>query len=338
MLHFFDNDCVGEKVKKIITRQRRDRVRGAIVGAAIGDALGMPAEGFHPRSIKKYYGKIREFRNPNPEKSFHKLRKGQWTDDTQLMLAIGESIVDKKCIDYYDIAKRHVELYNEKRGWGKSTRQSVERMLGGMNWWEAGEPNGAGNGPPMKIAPLGILYEKYPEFDVNTAIINISRMTHQDPRPAIAAILQAQAVRIALNGTVRDIKFYLRESYKLAKKVEEGFFGGEKVNRLSIVIKKAFLLKNLGPTVLRKRIGARCYINQSFPLTHVMVYKYCFNSALCLKKIVNLGGDADTTGAMAGAIVGALNGFSSFPEKWIEELEQSERLLELADNLWRLTI
>lgn len=169
----------------------KNKVRGAIVGVAIGDALGMPAESLKPNTIKKYYGKITTYRTP-VKKHFHNLKRGQWTDDTQLTLAIGESIIKMNGIDFEDIAKAHVDAFNEsRRGWGKTTQQGCQRLIMGDNWWESGGSVGAGNGPPMKIAPVGVLYglDIINKTEMVASCVNISKMTHGDSRAAVAAVV-----------------------------------------------------------------------------------------------------------------------------------------------------
>lgn len=68
-----------------------------------------------------------------------------------------------------------------------------------------------------------------------------------------------------------------------------------------------------------------------------MLYKYVDNLQECMEKIINQGGDADTTGALAGSILGAVYGYSKFPEKWRRGLEDRARLIRLADDLYSLS-
>ena len=118
----------------------RSRARGAIVGTAIGDAFGMPVEGLDPATIVGRFGCLRSMvspRNGTWAHRTHKLRRGQWTDDTQLMLAIGESIVSKGFLDFGDIAKRHVLCLSDPRGWGRSTLTGIGRIKAGVSWWNS---------------------------------------------------------------------------------------------------------------------------------------------------------------------------------------------------------
>ena len=105
----------------------KDRIRGAIVGVAIGDALGMPVEGLSPKTISDCYGWINSYRTPKRWRKIHKnLKRGQWTDDTQLTIAIAESIIRKNSIDYNDIAGAHIGAFqSERRGVGPSDKRRV---------------------------------------------------------------------------------------------------------------------------------------------------------------------------------------------------------------------
>ena len=202
----------------------RDNVRGAIVGVAIGDALGMPVESLHPQTIKKYFKWVKTYRSPNLKtRTFHKLKRGQWTDDTQLTLAIGESIINNKKVDFNDIAKRHVDVFlNGRRGWGRATSNSIQRIVDGTNWWDAGEPNAAGNGPPMKIAPIGVLYglDVISKIELVTICTNISKMTHNDPRAIVGAIIQAYLVGITLKYGKCCLEREIPRVWRLADAIE----------------------------------------------------------------------------------------------------------------------
>lgn len=312
----------------------KDKVRGAIIGVAIGDALGMPAEGLSPKSIKKYYGKISTYRTPR-KKHFHNLKKGQWTDDTQLTLAIGESIIKMKGLDFEDIAEAHIVAFNSsRRGWGKTTQQGCQRLLVGCEWWEAGGNSGAGNGPPMKIAPVGVLYglEIINITEMIAACVNISKMTHGDPRAAVAAIAQAYLVGkaiksdggLALWQIFDDLSQF---TYRLEPSSD---------NMLSDKLRRACEWNNSNPELIRKVLGAGAFVNESLPFTYAMLMKFKSNIEGCLEALVNMGGDSDTNASMAAAILGAAYGYKAFPQKWRRGLEDRKRLVSLADGIYNM--
>jgi ADP-ribosylglycohydrolase len=318
---------------------KKDRIRGAIIGTAIGDALGMCVEGLSPSTIKRYYGLVKGYRTPNKEcrSPYHNLERGQWTDDTQLMLDIGESIVAKRGIDYEDIIKRHISSFNERRGWGKATTKSIQRAIAGTKWWESGEPGAAGNGPPMKIAPLGILYgaEIIDEFELMTISTNLSRMTHMDPRPNIASVIQCLLIGAALKSGIKGLKQALEMSPCISSTLEQ-FLSFCATNRLGTKLYKALCKTCKKDSEIRDEVGVKAFVNESFPFTCAMVLKHCDDLEWCLIRIINQGGDADTTGAMAGAMLGAAYGYSEFPIRWKRGLEDKKRLLTLADNLYKM--
>lgn len=326
----------------------KDKVRGAIVGVAIGDALGMPAESLNPKTIEKYYKWIESYRTPNPKTgTWHKLKRGQWTDDTQLTIAIGESIVRKNGIDFNDMAESHINAFrNSRRGWGKATIQGCQKMMSGTNWWQAGNPNAAGNGPPMKIAPVGVLYglDKINHLEMINACINISKMTHGDPRAIIGAILQAYLIGMALKvNDIETLKGYILQLDSMCAKLENAdemswdIYSEQsltfQIDRLDLEGK----LKEADDSSIRKTFGARAFINESLPFTYAMILKYGQNLKICMEHIINQGGDSDTTGAMAGAILGAFYGYSKFPKQWRWRLEDRARLVKLADNLYEMS-
>jgi ADP-ribosylglycohydrolase len=329
---------------KMVNTKTRSRARGAIVGTAIGDALGMPVEGLDPVTIASKFGRLHSMVAPMSgtwARHTHNLRRGQWTDDTQLMLAIGESVVSKGFLDFDDIAKRHVLCLNDPRGWGKSTLTGIGRIKAGVSWWNSAAHDGAGNGTPMKIAPLGILLAlgKINEFEARTAVINISRMTHGDPRPAIAGIIQMDAVAKAILRGPAGIHTGLQYSPAFAEQLEIAFGVSTEDEQgyrsLSQALRLAIEMCNKHMTLseIRDVIGARSFVVESFPFTVAAVLKYCDNPEACLIELAAQGGDADTTCAMAGALLGAAHGLSSFPERWRRPLEGYTRLVALADGL-----
>ena len=318
----------------------KSRVRGAIIGTAIGDALGMPVEGLKPDTILERYGSVRSFLAPKKgtwAKRSHNLARGQWTDDTQLMLAIGESIVDRGCLDFGDIAKRHILTMKEKRGWGGSTITGISKIKAGVNWWNSAKPDGAGNGTPMKIAPIGVLLglRKIAEFEFSSTVVNISRMTHGDPRPAVAGILQASAIACGIIGGPKGLCASIINSPHHARALEETFGKASQGPQISECLDKALdLACTSSVSQIRNAVGAGCFVAESFPFTFALVWKLGDDPESCLQTIINQGGDADTTGAMAGALLGSAYGLSGFPSRWRRGLEAYKRLLSLADKMF----
>lgn len=313
----------------------KDYVRGVIVGVAIGDALGMPAESLSPVSVQKHYGNINTYRTPRRH-SFHKLKRGQWTDDTQLTLAIGESIIKMKGINFEDIADAHISAFNSsRRGWGKTTIQGCQKLIMGCDWWDAGGNSGAGNGPPMKIAPVGVLYGLgiINLTELIATCVNISKMTHGDVRAGVAAVVQAYLVgKAIMNDEPYNLMCEISEVYKLARRIED-FSEDSLTGKLELMP----MIKGLKyDKQIRDIFGAGAFVNESLPFTYSIILKYQGNIEKCLEALVNMGGDSDTNASMAGAILGAFHGYKAFPQKWRRGLEDRKRLIKLADDLYDL--
>jgi len=321
----------------------RSRVRGAIVGTAIGDALGMPAEGMTPQAIAQMYGRLRSFANPKGgtwAHTHHQLGRGQWTDDTQLMLAIGESLLAKKHVDFRDIADRHISAMAEKRGWGGSTVTGVSKIRAGVNWWNSAKPEGAGNGTPMKIAAVGAVAGLgfLKPFDMASTVINISRMTHGDPRSAIAGIIQAEAIAIAIKGGPAALRLYLAQADQRAESWERCVGSQAPLLSANMSAGQSIIMRGGDLENLRSALRAGCFVVQSFPFTiSAVLLMFDLPPDECLSRIVEQGGDTDTTGAMAGAVLGAAHGMASFPARLRRGLEGYKRLIALADGLCAMT-
>jgi len=319
----------------------KDKVRGAILGTAIGDALGMPAEGKSPDTIRKIYGRINSYRNPksaNGKPFHHNLSADMWTDDTQLMVAIGQTLARKKRIDYDDIAQNHIIAFKSRRGWGKATINSIQRMVSGVHWSEAGEPGAAGNGVAMKIAPIGVLFglKKINNFEMINVVTNIGRMTHGDTRAIIAAIGQCHLIASAIQYGEVGLRFELYNLHYIIKDLERSF--GYSGVPLSDVLERALVMSENkeSNSSIRDEIGAGPFVLESFPFTCALVHRH-LSIEECMETIINLGGDADTTGAMAGSMLGAAYGYSKFPFKWRKGLEDRTKLLRMSDSILKMS-
>lgn len=152
----------------------RNKVRGMVIGGAIGDALGMPVETWTPEKIKEVHPEgITRFVPPKGHKWFdpEKTPAGSTTDDTQLTIATMQGLIaghdnrkGSSFEPYMDgIAQAHCTAMKATTdGWGTTTRDAIRRLQNGVHWSISGkttEPHrGTGNGVPMKIAPLEAFY------------------------------------------------------------------------------------------------------------------------------------------------------------------------------------
>ncbi len=297
----------------------KDKFRGSLLGTAVGDSIG-----------KFFEGSARLDQN-NVESKVLEQRELTWTDDTQMTIGLAESLVEREGFDGEHMAKLFARNYDPARGYGPSTSKVLERIRRGEPWdlpandtiWGEGS---YGNGAAMRIAPVGLLYGgnlgKVREIAEAT-----SRITHTHPLGVDGAVLQAQAVALAAQSVPGED--FLPEEF-LKALVEQT--GNEMyVKKLE---KVGQLLKSPGDVAKELGNGMEAFNSVPAAIYSFLVSPMKFKDAV--SGAVALGGDADTIGAMTGAISGAYLGASSIPADWIDKLEQRATLEVLSDKLFMM--
>lgn len=283
----------------------KDRFRGAVLGLAIGDALGMPVEGLSSVEIEDNFGAIDDF-IPSPDGS----EAGEWTDDTEEMLILSESIINSVYLDPHDFSRRFVSAMNSGKlvKAGPTTKKAVYNLQMGATWVHSGVDADT-CGAAMRVAPIGLIYNFSFELVEKYAYIQ-SMVTHKGK----AAIGGAVAVAMVIASLCHQ---YDRESIS-----KEVITKTEKYDKLVS-----------GKIASGAADGVSIYAWDAVPAAF-----YCFltfNSyEECVLNAVNMGGDTDSIGAMAGAMKGAELGISNIPQKWVEEVRDTHYLQEVAEQLY----
>jgi ADP-ribosylglycohydrolase len=318
----------------------RERLRGSLLGQALGDALGFVVEAEPPEVARNYVdqwlrtGRAAERAHPG----FH---FGQYSDDTQLARELLRSYRDAGGWDPAAFAVRIAELFQEQRevGAGRGTRSAALRLLSGVPWAEAGTPAPyAGNGSAMRAGQLGLLFS-HPET-VSRAAREQSRITHLDSRCAAGAVAVARAVSLAASaGPVLPAEFLTA----IARSVEpEDRSMAEAIEGLqewaSYPPRQAAELvhrRGLDPAHPVWR-GISAYV---IPSVLWSLYAFLrspddYWESICTA--IAVGGDTDTMAAIAGAISGARLGPAALPQDLLAQLTDrgewgAADLSELAD-------
>ena len=296
-----------------LTLLDRQRFRGALLGLAVGDALGTTAE-FMPRGT---FAPITDIVGGGP----FGLPAGAWTDDTSMALCLAESLVECRGFDPVDQLERYVRWY---RGGhlsstgrcfdiGNATRAALHRFERTREPYPGdAAPTAAGNGPLMKLAPIPLAFALRPEEAVENAALS-ARTTHGDPRAADAARDLAARIVRALHGAGKDAVLAAGAAGDLHPEVAA-------VARGSFRSKVPPEIRGTGFVVdaLEAALWA-LHTTTSFA-----------DGALAA---VNLGDDADTTGAIYGQLAGAHYGVEAIPAPWRERLILHDEIALLADAL-----
>jgi ADP-ribosyl-[dinitrogen reductase] hydrolase len=333
---------------------RVDRVRGCLLGSAVGDALGAPLEGLSSQQIKSHYGRVKNYVDGVQawkRKPYRWRLPGLYTDDTQQALALCDLLLEHGRVEPERLAELYMSLATPKgafvgahRGIGRSFRQVLAALDRGVPAHLTGQP-GAGIGAAMRIAPLPLYFGDDIDGLFESAMA-ASLVTHRDIRSLSGAMAVAHTIRRLVHGEPRDPSLLLWVASDLVKDetrmVEEHAHAVIKVREHGRCLPRAVahaesVLEQPRDRALMalvdeaNRHGADPWCKrptQGFPPACIPTCLYLllttdsFEEAIC--DVVNLGGDTDTAGAILGAMAGAYYGVDSIPKRWLEGLQNRD--------------
>ncbi len=298
----------------------KSKFRGVLIGTAVGDALGAPMEGWSFEKAQSAYSDTAGW------KMFH----GRYTDDTEMMIGVAESLIRNNGFNGADMARTFIQNYDVKRGYGPGSTGALTRIRAGESWDEAskklfGGGGSYGNGAAMRIAPVGLFY-----YDNPTALREVayqsSQITHANELGKEGAALQAFAIALAVRGQKEGMLAELKEF------VHNGVYK-DKIRGIERLLDNE-------PTeeeIVAKLGNGMAAFNSVPTAIHSFLRADSFEDSVI--HAVRLGGDTDTIGAMTGAISGAYYGDGAIPREWMEQLEDGEKgkryIKMLADELYR---
>lgn len=297
---------------------------GALLGLAAGDALGTTLEFTSPGSFEP----LSDIVGGGP----FKLEPGQWTDDTSMALCLAESLVECGGFDARDQLERYVRWYRHGHwsctgrcfdigGTTATALQAFERggdPLGGPT-----DPFSAGNGSIMRLAPVAMRFADDPARAVDHCALS-SRTTHGAPEAVDACRYFGGLIVGALRGASKDE--LLSERYSPAEPIADG----ELAQKIDEVARGSF--KKLHPP----QIKGSGYVVKSLEAALWAFYTTTdFRSGALAA--VNLGDDADTTGAVYGQIAGAYYGAEAIPDTWRQKIAMRADIEALASALFEHT-
>ncbi len=308
----------------------RDRFRGILVGTAVGDALGLPGEGISPRRAKKLFSGVWR----------HRLLagRGMISDDTEHTLFVAQSLLSHP--QSHELFGRRLAwalrwwLVSLPAGVGFATLRAILRLWVGFGPFRSGV-HSAGNGPAMRVAPIGGFFASRLEL-MDGFVSAATTITHTDPK----ALTGARAVALLTAWVVRDD---LRERPDL-----DDFLGVLRTAGAENG-KWETLLDAVGDAVRRRlpvdefaqslqlRRGVTGYVYHTVPVVVYAWFRHFGDFEATVTAVLDCGGDTDTTGAIAGALAGAVVGEAGIPPKWIDGILDWPRnpklLVQVADRL-----
>jgi ADP-ribosyl-[dinitrogen reductase] hydrolase len=292
----------------------QSRARGSLLGLACGNLLGLPNEFARSPRVP-----------PVTEIDPAELQR-DWDDDLAQAVELCEALLCPGGFEASDFAARLSRWARTNgRGIGLQTRDVLAAYGSGLtpfeaahSVWERSGRRAAGNGGVMRIAPVGLRCSDEPESLARIAW-EATAVTHWDPRCTQSAFAVASAVAALLHGE-NALEAALQASSSLSEP------DAELLDRLAACPR--FELEDLG---LRAEPGS------GYTLTCAAVGLWAVEQAedapSTLLAVVNAGGDTDTNGAVAGALLGARHGVAAWPERWLARIPGRARLEGLADAL-----
>lgn len=309
----------------------REQWVGCLVGQCIGDAVGAPVEGLPPKDCQKHVEKV--LRQGILDDTFlGQSRFGQYTDDSQLARELLLSLVEHGQFHIADYAGRIARLFRsgEVVGAGKATAEVARRLSEGVAPDEAGIPApSAGNGSAMRVAPIGLWYADQPEALI-AAAKEQSRITHQDNRCAAGAVAVAGAVALALRGGSLSPEPFLAELSEWVRAVDQTVaFDVYQLSSwvsLSPDAASTFMARaGLCPGYEGEWQGISGYVVSSVLWSLYSFLRSPSDFLQTIETAVAVGGDVDTTAAMAGAMSGAYLSVTKLPVHLCERVTDQGR-------------
>jgi ADP-ribosyl-[dinitrogen reductase] hydrolase len=290
-----------------LTEDLISRARAAFIGMAIGDALGAPAEFMTRGEIKDKYGVLQEMVGGG----WLRLKPGQVTDDTDMALCIARGIAKAGGWSLTGIADNFAAWLKSKPiDVGDTCRRGIRNYM--LNGVLETQPNNwdGGNGAAMRMLPVAL-------FTVGDADLlercarQQAHLTHNQVISDAACITLGSLVHLALTG--RSLRRMRREVDEMVVKYPS--FGFDPY----------------------KGLATGYVVDTMQTVFHCLFRSRSFEG--CVIDTVNQGGDADTTGAIAGALAGAYYGEESIPARWRKKLDRKvlAEITELAETVVRLS-
>jgi len=300
---------------------RRSRYRGALLGLAVGDALGTTVEFSAPGSFEL----VTTIVGGGP----FGLATGQWTDDTSMALCLAESLVERRGFDARDQMERYLRWWRE--GYWSSTgrcfdigitiRGALERFMAtGEPFSGSTDPHSAGNGSLMRLAPVALAFAGSPERAMDLAGES-SRTTHGAQSCVDACRYFAGLLVGALEGRSKGELLAPRfspvdgywETHQLHPEIDEVAAGSFRRREPPVIVGSGWVVRSL-EAALYALAGTSSFEEGAL-------------------RAVNLGDDADTTGAIYGQLAGAFYGVEAIPEPWRRPITLRVEIEALAERL-----
>ena len=300
-----------------------DQYRGCLIGLALGDALGVPFEFWKKENVIKYFDN-HDLEIKNFSRGDINFPAGFYSDDTAMMICLAESLLEKN-FDLDDQFERYQKWYltgyatpfdDRCYGIGQQTLKSLMSKID-FNKMDGSDERAGGNGSLMRCAPIGLYYQNQHKEIENKSLL-ASYLTHNYHLSGWTCVILNAIISLIINGyDKKQILSEIKNIYKNTapdeiKKILEVDYGsmGEFSHNVS------------GYSIDTLKIALWSWLTSE-------------NYLESIKKVILLGNDTDTFGAVTGAIAGCYWGYDSIPIEYKLPVKKHDFIVNLAEKLWQ---
>jgi ADP-ribosylglycohydrolase len=307
---------------------KRDRILGGLWGSLVGDALGVPVEFINRETVQHY--PVTDMRGYGT----HDQPPGTWSDDGAMILCTVDSLLNHE-FNLADLGDRFLRWMDNDL-WtatgivfdvGGTTSGALRRISNGIPAEQAGGQSEEcnGNGSLMRIIPAVLRFADEPTAQFASRIEKISAITHGHARSRMACAFYGLVIRSLVQG------WNLKAALDMARAEFSVYERAEEFKRFRHILEDDFTSLPQG------EILSTGYVLHTL---HASLWCLFTTSSFeeCVLKAVNLGGDTDTTGCVAGGLAGVHYGMSAIPEKWIRSLPRHDEVETLFNQFAELIL
>jgi poly(ADP-ribose) glycohydrolase ARH3 len=321
------------------------KFKGCILGVMIGDVLGSCVEGArscfvlrdHPNGLTEYQHGARGY--------------AKYTDDSEMTLALAKSLIRMHGIcDPEDCANSYASDFQVSRGYGSTAIQILLDLRNGVSFMSTATryiPGGSyGNGSVMRISPIGLLHRDSDLEELYNATLNAIQCTHVHKDAIDAAYVQAAAVGYLCKMPIEifDLDTFLEyletvslQSHELTKKISQIRECIQNSDLKNSSWKEYFTSDTWkNEVMLASNVSSGWFQIKAIDAFCCSLVAFCYHWNVpedAIVAAIHQGGDTDTLGAITGALAFSLHGFEAIPTKWLVDLEDRDKAIQIATEL-----
>ena len=298
---------------------------GAIIGHAVGDAMGFPTE-FSKREELLKNPVIEMIDSPDVGQP-----AGSWSDDTAMEIATIDSFIQKKYFDYKDIMDKWVKWISKSEytptgvafDIGRTCLKAIKKYCNGTAPLQCGSTsiNENGNGSLMRILPVALYAysKKLDDTSIHKLTNEVSSLTHAHEVSRLGCYIYVQFIICLLKGYTKE------DAYKHIQYLDYSAYDMHSLKLYTRILDEQIEVQRLD------QIKSTGYIVDTLE-SAMWIFMNAQHYKEAITASTNIGGDTDTIGAIVGSMAGIYYGFESIPSNWLDKLQRKEYLMELADK------